>query len=103
MNINPNIDPQSPLQKPGADKPLPAKTEASPSPEQALFQSDNVELSQAGVNRTADTAAKNESIQNDADAAAAALVAAQQIQSGTPDDLYDWSGMTPEKLKELLS
>jgi len=103
MNINPNIDPQSPLQKPGADKPQTASPVEAPSPEKALFQSDNVELSQAGVNRTADTAAKNESIQNDADAAAAALVATQQIQTGTPDDLYDWSDMTPEKLKELLS
>ena len=103
MNINPNIDPQSPLQKPGADKPQTASPVEAPSPEKALFQSDNVELSQAGVNRTADTAAKNESIQNDADAAAAALAATKQIQTGTPDDLYDWSGMTPEKLKELLS
>ena len=103
MNIHPNIDPQSPLQKPGGDKPQAVSSTETPSPEQALFQSDNVQLSQAGVNRIADYAAKNESIQNDADAAATALAAAQQIQTGTPDDLYDWSGMTPEKLKELLS
>ncbi len=103
MNINPNIDPQSPVQKPDADKPQAANPAGAPGPEQALFQSDNIQLSQAGVNRTADTAAQNESIQNDADAAATALAAAQQIQAGTPDDLYDWSGMTPEKLKELLS
>ena len=103
MNINPNIDPQSPLQKPGADKPQTTSPDEAPGPEKALFQSDNVQLSQAGVNRTADTAAQNESIQNDADAAAAALAATKQIQTGTPDDLYDWSGMTPEKLKELLS
>ncbi len=103
MNINPNIDPQSPAQKPDADKPRAASPGEAPSPEKALFQSDNVELSQAGVNRTADTAAQNESIQDDADAAAVALAAAKQIQTGTPDDLYDWSGMTPEKLKELLS
>jgi hypothetical protein len=103
MNIHPNIDPQAPLQKPEADKPQAASPAETPSPEQALFQSDNIQLSQAGVNRTADTAAQNESIQNDADAAAAALAATKQIQTGTPDDLYDWSGMTPEKLKELLS
>ena len=103
MNIHPNIDPQSPVQKPDSDKPQAASPSETSSPEQALFQSDSVQLSPAGVNRTADTAAQNESIQNDADAAATALAAAQQIQAGTPDDLYDWSGMTPEKLKELLS
>jgi len=103
MNINPNIDPQSPLQKPGADKPQTASSTETPSPEQALFQSDNIQLSPAGVNRTTEPATQDQSIQNDADAAAAALTAAQQIQTGTPDDLYDWSGMTPEKLKELLS
>jgi len=103
MNIHPNIDPQSLIQKPEAGKPQVDSPVKTPSAEQTLFQSDNVQLSQAGVNRTADSAVKNESIQNDADAAATALAAAQQIQTGTPDDLYDWSGMTPEKLKELLS
>ena len=103
MNINPNIDPQSPVQKPDADKPQATNPAEAPNPEQALFQSDNIQLSQAGVNHTAEPASQNQSIENDADAAATALAAAQQIQTGTPDDLYDWSGMTPEKLKELLS
>ena len=103
MNINPNIDPQSPVQKPDADKPQAANPAGVLGPEQALFQSDNIQLSQAGVNRTAEPAAQKQSIENDADAATTALAAAQQIQTGTPDDLYDWSGMTPEKLKELLS
>ena len=103
MNIHTNIDPQSPLQKPDSDKPQAASSAEAPSPQQDLFQSDNIQLSQAGVNRSAEPAAQNQSIENDADAAAAALAAAQQIQSGTPDDLYDWSGMTPERLKELLS
>ena len=103
MNINPNIDPQSPIQKPDADKPQAPSPAEAPSPEQSLFQSDNVQLSQAGVNRTAEPASQDQSIQDDADATATALAAAKQIQTGTPDDLYDWSGMTPEKLKELLS
>ncbi len=103
MNINPNIDPQPPVQKPDADKPQATSPAEALSPEQALFQSDNIQLSQAGVNRTAEPAVQNQPIENDADAAATALAAAQQIQTGTPDDLYDWSGMTPEKLKELLS
>ena len=103
MNIHPNIDPQSPALKPEADKPPALNPKEAPSPEQTLFQADSVQLSQAGMNRTVETAPQNQPIQSDADAAAAALAAAQQIQTGTPDDLYDWSGMTPDRLKELLS
>ena len=103
MNIHPNIDPQSPALKPEADKPKVSRPAEAPSPEQALFQSDSVQLTQAGMNRTVETAPQNQPIGSDADAAKAALAAAQQIQTGTPDDLYDWSGMTPDRLKELLS
>ena len=103
MNIHPNIDPQSPALKPEADNPPAPSPEEAPSPEQALFQSDSVQLSQVGINRGVETAPQNQPIQSDADAAKAALATAQQIQTGTPDDLYDWSGMTPDRLKELLS
>ena len=103
MNIHPHIDPQSPALKPETEKPKVSSPAEAPNPEQALFQADSVQLSQAGMNRTVETAPQNQPIQSDADAAAAALAAAQQIQTGTPDDLYDWSGMTPDRLKELLS
>ena len=103
MNIHPNIDPQSPELKTEAEKQQAASPEETPNPEQSLFQSDSVQLSPAGVNHTVDSASQDQSIQDDAAAAATALTAAQQIQTGTPDDLYDWSGMTPERLKELLS
>ncbi len=96
MNINPNIDPQSPLQ-PAAEQPKADQPAAAPSLAQALFQSDHIDLSPV-----AEPTPENLSIQNDGDAAEAALAAAQQIQTGSPDDLYDWSGMTPERLKELL-
>ncbi|MBL67985.1 MAG: hypothetical protein CMO74_05965 [Verrucomicrobiales bacterium] len=97
MNIHPNIDPQSPLQPPQESQPADQVAKA-PTPAQLMFQSDSVDLAPV-----AEPAPENVSIQSDADAAAAAVAAAQQIQEGSPDDLYDWSGMTPEKLRELLS
>jgi len=98
MNIHPNIDPLSAALKPETEKPQNANPTEAPSPEKSLFQSDKVDLTPE-----ADPIPENISIQNDADAATATLSAAQQIQTGTPDDLYDWSSMTPERLKELLS
>ena len=83
MNIHPHIDPQSPTLKPEAEKSKVSSPAEAPSPEQALFQADSVQLSQAGMNRTVETAPQNQPIQSDADAAAAALAAAQQIQTGS--------------------
>ena len=96
MNINPTLDPPSSL-KPATEPPRTDPAAVGPSPEQAMFQSDRVQLSP-----TAETAARNQSIETDTEAAEAALAAAQQIQTGSPDVLYDWSAMTPERLKELL-
>ncbi len=98
MNINPNIDPLS-----GAPLAAPAKPAAPvEQPEVTQKTTDSVQLSPAGINH-ADSPAPGQVIDNSETALETALNAAQQIKHDSPDALYDWSSMTPERLKELLS
>ena len=98
MNINPNIDPLS-----GAPLAAPAKPAApAEQPDVTQKTTDSVQLSPAGINH-AGSPAPSQAIDNSETALETALNAAQQIKHDSPDALYDWSSMTPERLKELLS
>ena len=95
MNIN--TDPIS-----GAPQPVPTQPFGTIRvPEESPETRDTVDLSQAGLSR-AENPAPSEEINDSEGAIEAALNAAQQIKQDSPDSLYDWSGMTPERLKELL-
>ena len=97
MNVNPNIGPLS-----GAPLAAQAKP-AAPTGKSDTTQktTDSVQLSPAGLN-PADSPAPGQAIDNSETALETALNAAQQIKHDSPDALYDWSGMTPERLKDLL-
>ena len=98
MNINPNIDPLT-----GSPQAAPAKP-AAPAEQSGASKeaADSMQLSPSSLNR-ADGPAPSQAIDNSETALESALNAAQQIKQDSPDALYDWSSMTPERLKELLS
>ena len=97
MNINPNIDPLT-----GSPQAAPAKP-AAPAEQPGVSKeaADSVQLSPSSLNR-ADSLAPSQGIDNSESALGSALHAAQQINQDSYDALYDWSSMTPERLKELL-
>ena len=98
MNINPNIDPLTGSPQAAPAKPaVPAKQ-----PGASREVTDSVQFSPSSLNR-ADSSAPSQDIDNSKSALGSALHAAQQIKQDSPDALYDWSSMTPERLKELLS
>ena len=97
MKINPNIDPLT-----GSPRAAPAKPAApAEQPGTSREVTDSVQFSPSSLNR-ADSHAPSQGIDNSESALGSALHAAQQIKQDSPDALYDWSSMTPERLKELL-
>jgi len=97
MNINPNID--SRTGTPFATKIKPSEPTERPDAIEKI--ADSVQLSPAGINH-ADIPPPGQTIENSEIALETALSAAQKITQDSPDGLYDWSSMTPERLKELL-
>ena len=97
MNINPNID--SRAGTPFVTKIKPSEPTEKPDLTEKI--TDSVQLSPAGINH-AYIPPTGQAIENSAIALETALNAAQKITQDSPDALYDWSSMTPERLKELL-
>ena len=97
MKINQNVDPLT-----GSPRTSPAKPDApAKQPGASMEITDSMQFSPSSLNR-ADCPAPSQGIDNSESALGSALHAAQQIKQDSPDALYDWSSMTPERLKELL-
>ena len=98
MDINPNIDSR-------AGTPFAAKikpTEPMERPDAIEKIADSVQLSPTGINN-ADIPPTVQTIENSEIALETTLNASQKITQDSPDALYDWGSMNPERLKELLT